>query len=115
MVLLSVAGRLPSSPTTSNQSYESPSNLSSSPLQIFCATTSFSHPSVPIKSGFNRMELGISGFLLEEDGEGGSKIVQVTDLSGLGCRLLSFPSHFLTPAPALSRLFSTASFPVTVY
>lgn len=46
------------------------------------------------------MELGISGFLLEEDGEGGSKIVQVTDLSGLGCTLSSSPSRFLPLAAA---------------
>lgn len=82
------------------------------PLQIFCATTSFSHPSVPTKSDFNRMELGISGFLLAEDGEGGSKIVQVTDLSGLGCTLSHasrdnpppFNTSLLSVRPSLPQL-----------
>ena len=72
MVLLSIAGCLPRS-------------SSEEPLRIVCATTSTTHPEVPPRSDYNRMELGVSGFLIEEDGNGGSKIVQVTDLSGLGC------------------------------
>lgn len=56
-------------------------------LRIYCATTSFEHPDHPPRSGFNRMPLGIAGFLIEDDGQGGSKITQITDLSGLGCEL----------------------------
>lgn len=85
MVLLSIASRLP------------PLDSTQSSLRIFCATTSFDHPSAPLRSDFNRMELGVSGFLIEEDGNGGSKIVQVTDLSGLGCELLP-----PVPSPSLA-------------
>ncbi|ORY89321.1 hypothetical protein BCR35DRAFT_300452 [Leucosporidium creatinivorum] len=109
MVLLSIAGRLPSS--TPSESPSRSESSSSAPLQIFCATTSFSHPSVPPKSDFNRMELGISGFLIEEDGEGGSKIVQVTDLSGLGSWVPSAVIRTVTQTllpKSLSKLGRTA-------
>lgn len=59
------------------------------PIRIYCATTSYEHPDHPPKSGYNRMPLGISGFLIEDDGKGGSTITQVTDLSGLGCEWLA--------------------------
>lgn len=32
------------------------------------------------------MQLAISGFIAEEDGTGGSRVTQITDLSALGCK-----------------------------
>ncbi|KAM0752376.1 Bet v1-like protein [Meredithblackwellia eburnea MCA 4105] len=74
LVLLSMAGRLP--PPKSGEP--------NAPLRIFCATRSIDHPKCPPKPGFNRMVLTISGFIAEESGDGGSKVTQITDLSGLG-------------------------------
>jgi hypothetical protein len=62
-------------------------------LRIYCASTSVEHERAPVTAAFNRMELSVSGFLIEEEGEG-SRIVQITDLSGLGCEFLAFPSQF---------------------
>lgn len=31
------------------------------------------------------MQLSISGFIAEDDGTGGSRVTQITDLSALGC------------------------------
>ncbi|SCZ88338.1 BZ3500_MvSof-1268-A1-R1_Chr2-1g04345 [Microbotryum saponariae] len=58
-------------------------------VRITCSTTSFDHPKCPPKPEYNRMKLGISGFLIEDFGEGGSQITQLTDLSGLGCEFHS--------------------------
>lgn len=76
MVLISVAGRLPP-----NKSDDDPA------LRLFCATSSFDHPRCQPKPGFNRMVLNVAGFIAEEHGSGGSKISQITDLSGLGCEI----------------------------
>lgn len=32
------------------------------------------------------MQLAISGLIAEEDGTGGSRVTQITDLSALGCK-----------------------------
>lgn len=32
------------------------------------------------------MQLSISGFIAEDDGTGGSRVTQITDLSALGCK-----------------------------
>ncbi|GAA5965289.1 hypothetical protein JCM21900_005695 [Sporobolomyces salmonicolor] len=79
LVLLSVAGRLPMA-----SDHPAPALPVADKLRIYCATTSVEHPKVPPTSAFNRMEVSISGFMIEEEGEGGSRIVQITDLSGLG-------------------------------
>ncbi|KAK4056727.1 hypothetical protein OIO90_002279 [Microbotryomycetes sp. JL221] len=82
MVLLSVAGRLPVPVPQDVKQVNVESNQDK--MRMYCATTSFDHPDYPPQSGFNRMQMGVTGFLIEEDGQGGSNIVQVTDLSGLG-------------------------------
>lgn len=87
LVLLSIPGRLPTasdSPTTSGPVADK--------MRIYCASTSVEHVQAPVTSSFNRMELGVSGFLIEEEGEG-SRIVQITDLSGLGCTFRSLLSQ----------------------
>jgi hypothetical protein len=84
LVLLSIPGRLPTASdeiTTTGPVAEK--------LRIYCASTSVEHEKAPITPAFNRMELTVSGFLIEEEGEG-SRIVQITDLSGLGCESLAF-------------------------
>lgn len=111
MVLLSILTLLP--PELDGQSIKPRK-------KIVCATTSFIHPTKKLPSNqFNRMELSISGFIVEEMGdeiddevesgsdsdiEGGSgssvkveskglrgsRVVQITDLSGLGCTFLPF-------------------------
>lgn len=86
MVLLSVAGRLPSPPTAEGER---------APLRLFAATSSFDHPAKPTTSSYNRMLLGVSGFLVEEVGENGSSYTQITDLSSLGCQSRL---HFSIPA-----------------
>ncbi|GAA5961122.1 hypothetical protein JCM3765_001234 [Sporobolomyces pararoseus] len=78
LVLLSIPGRLP---TASDEI--STSGPVAEKLRIYCASTSVVHDKAPITSAFNRMELSVSGFMIEEEGEG-SRIVQITDLSGLG-------------------------------
>ena len=87
MVLLSVAGRLPSPPTLEGER---------APLRLFAATSSFDHPSKPVTSQYNRMLLSVSGFLVEEVGAGCS-YTQITDLSSLGCTspFSKTPSSFL--------------------
>ncbi|GAA5917774.1 hypothetical protein JCM5296_005042 [Sporobolomyces johnsonii] len=79
LVLLSVAGRLPMA-----SDHPTPALPVADKLRIYCATTSVEHPKVPPTSAFNRMEVSISGFMIEEESGGGSRIVQITDLSGLG-------------------------------
>lgn len=105
MCLLSVVGRLPPipplaveseldeesrspTPTGSEQSSAASSRASidfgaRDTLRLFCATQSFDHPGRPPTSAYNRMQTA-SGFVVEEDGQGGSRILQLTDLSGLG-------------------------------
>lgn len=78
LVLLSVITRLPPSPSRVPQSGDE--NV----MRMVCATSSVEHPSKPPQPGCQRMELKISGFLAESDGKDGSRIVQITDLSGLG-------------------------------
>ncbi|BGP48617.1 hypothetical protein JCM10450v2_004493 [Rhodotorula kratochvilovae] len=78
LVLLSVANKLP----TADDS-PAPGKAVADKLRIFAATTSVDHPRVPPTPAYNRMELSVSGFLIEEVGAG-SRIVQITDLSGLG-------------------------------
>lgn len=85
LVLLSVAGKLP----TPEDDMED-GQPTAEKLRIFAASTSVDHPKVPPTPQYNRMTLSISGFFIEEVGKG-SKIVQITDLSGLGC---AFPSLF---------------------
>ncbi|GAA5999949.1 hypothetical protein JCM10207_005985 [Rhodosporidiobolus poonsookiae] len=86
LVLLSVAGTLPLS-SSSTPPDAAPIEDALKPvadkLRIFAATTSVIHPKLPPTPEFNRMELSVSGFLIEEVGAG-SRIVQITDLSGLG-------------------------------
>ncbi|GAA5843649.1 hypothetical protein JCM9279_000822 [Rhodotorula babjevae] len=79
LVLLSVASKLP---TAADE--PAPGKPVADKLQIFAATTSVDHERVPATPAYNRMQLSVSGFLIEEVGAGGSKIVQITDLSGLG-------------------------------
>ena len=67
LVLLSVAGTLPAAEADP-----------AGKRRIFAAST----------SAYNRMSLSISGFVIEET-DLGSRIIQITDLSGLGCE------HFL--------------------
>ncbi|GAA5887756.1 hypothetical protein JCM16303_005069 [Sporobolomyces ruberrimus] len=78
LVLLSIPGRLP----MKEDSIETTGPLADK-LRIYCASTSVEHERAPVTAAFNRMELSVSGFLIEEEGEG-SRIVQITDLSGLG-------------------------------
>lgn len=81
LVLLSVASKLPMADDATSEAGKPVADK----LQIFAATTSVDHPRVPPTPAYNRMQLSVSGFLIEEIGAGGSKIVQITDLSGLGC------------------------------
>ncbi|KAK9894624.1 Bet v1-like protein [Cystobasidium minutum MCA 4210] len=53
-------------------------------IRLVCATTSVEHPDKPPTSSFSRMQLSISGFIAEDDGTGGSRVTQITDLSALG-------------------------------
>ncbi|KAK4705531.1 hypothetical protein P7C70_g672, partial [Phenoliferia sp. Uapishka_3] len=69
MCLISLVGRLP--PNKSDT------------LRLYSATASFDHPDAPPKPEYTRMNIKISGFIVEEWGEG-SKLSQITDLSGLG-------------------------------
>lgn len=92
LVLLSVAGKLP---TPEDDMEDGQPTVEK--LRIFAASTSVDHPKVPPTPQYNRMTLSISGFFIEEVGSKGSKIVQITDLSGLGC----------TSAPFCSRMLST--------
>jgi hypothetical protein len=74
LVLLSVYAQLPPSQTSDGR-----------PLKrLICASRSIEHPDKPPQSGFSRMNIAISGFLLSEDGEGGCILTQVSDLSSLG-------------------------------
>lgn len=70
MVLLSVLARLAPSPTGCQR--------------LVSATTSVQHASKPAQKGYQRMEIANSGFLAEELPEGGCKLMQISDLSGLG-------------------------------
>ncbi|GAA6023966.1 hypothetical protein JCM11491_003218 [Sporobolomyces phaffii] len=79
LVLLSVPGRLP----TAEDEGASARGPVADKLRIYCASTSVEHARAPVSPAFNRMELTVSGFLIEEEGQG-SRIVQITDLSGLG-------------------------------
>ncbi|GAA93489.1 uncharacterized protein L969DRAFT_89262 [Mixia osmundae IAM 14324] len=78
MCLLSIITRLPPTASTVPDSSDKPI------LRLMCATTSVEHKDRPEQSGYNRMKLAISGFVAEEDGHGGSRLIQITDLSGLG-------------------------------
>ncbi|GAA6048625.1 hypothetical protein JCM3770_002063 [Rhodotorula araucariae] len=78
LVLLSVANKLPTA-----EDAPAPGKAVSDKLRIFAATTSVDHARVPPTPAYNRMQLSVSGFMIEEVGAG-SKIVQITDLSGLG-------------------------------
>jgi hypothetical protein len=74
LVLLSVYAQLPPGLTADGR-----------PLKrLICASRSIEHPDKPPQSGFSRMNIAISGFLLSEDGEGGCILTQVSDLSSLG-------------------------------
>lgn len=72
LVLLSVAGTLPAAEADP-----------AGKRRIFAASTSVDHPECPVTSAYNRMSLSISGFVIEET-DLGSRIIQITDLSGLG-------------------------------
>ncbi|GAA5925949.1 uncharacterized protein JCM15063_005169 [Sporobolomyces koalae] len=78
LVLLSIPGRLPMETDT----IETVGPVASK-LRIYCASTSVEHDDAPVTPAFNRMELSVSGFVIEEEGAG-SRIIQITDLSGLG-------------------------------
>lgn len=82
LVLLSVAGTLP--PTDADPAGK---------RRIFAASTSVDHPECPVTPAFNRMSLSISGFIIEET-EIGSRIIQITDLSGVGCELSLFAQRY---------------------
>ncbi|GAA6063186.1 hypothetical protein JCM10212_006852 [Sporobolomyces blumeae] len=82
LVLLSSPGRLPTAADAPPSPATDPGPVADK-LRIYCASTSVDHPRVPPTPTFNRMELTVSGFMIEEVGEG-SRIVQITDLSGLG-------------------------------
>jgi len=100
LVLLSVASKLP---TAADE--PAPGKPVADKLQIFAATTSVDHERVPATPAYNRMQLSVSGFLIEEVGAGGSKIVQITDLSGLGCASpLAFAPCATRGADAVSLL-----------
>lgn len=75
--MLSVVTRLPDGPPTVGGSGETG-------VRICCATSSVDHPKKPEQPGLNRMTIKISGFILEDDGAGGCRLTQITDLSGLG-------------------------------
>lgn len=106
VVLLSVVGRLPeipgleregggersATPTTEGSvvegegegdGSEGTGGMATPRLRLFCATRSFDHPDKPPTKQYNRMQTS-SGFVIEDDGDGGSRILQLTDLSGLG-------------------------------
>ncbi|GAA5820587.1 hypothetical protein JCM11251_003064 [Rhodosporidiobolus azoricus] len=85
LVILSVPGTLPTSHATTPSAPITPALPLAPHQRIFAATTSVIDPRCPITPEFNRMELAVSGFMIEEANEGkGSRIVQITDLSGLG-------------------------------
>ncbi|GAA5887872.1 hypothetical protein JCM6882_000783 [Rhodosporidiobolus microsporus] len=85
LVLLSVSGTLPTSHSSPLSAPITPTLPLAPKLRVFAATTSVDHPRYPPTPDFNRMELAVSGFMIEEANEGkGSRIVQITDLSGLG-------------------------------
>lgn len=64
MVLVTAVGRLP--PTDKGL------------RRLIRATKSVEHPSKPAQKGYQRMELIISGFLIQDDGTGGCVMTQVT-------------------------------------
>jgi hypothetical protein len=73
--LISVAAQLPPSPSTI------PSTPDKPVLRLVCATTSVENDKKPAgASKYKRMELDISGFILEEDGRGGVLLTQLTDV-----------------------------------
>ena len=74
MVLLSVLARLAPSPNATGKPRE----------RLVSATTSVQHDSKPAQSGYQRMTISNSGFLAEELPEGGCRLMQISDLSGLG-------------------------------
>ncbi|SCV72103.1 BQ2448_4797 [Microbotryum intermedium] len=81
-------------------------------VRITCSTTSFDHPKCPPKPEYNRMKLGVSGFLIEDFGEGGSQITQLTDLSGLGSWIPSAVLRTVTQTmlpKSLQRMGRTAA------
>ncbi|KDE09214.1 hypothetical protein MVLG_00536 [Microbotryum lychnidis-dioicae p1A1 Lamole] len=81
-------------------------------VRITCSTTSFDHPKCPPKPEYNRMKLGVSGFLIENFGEGGSQITQLTDLSGLGSWIPSAVLRTVTQTmlpKSLQRMGRTAA------
>lgn len=78
--MLSVSAQLPPSPSTI------PSTPDKPVLRIVCATTSVENDSKPPgQKGYARMELDIAGFVLEEDGQGGVLLTQLTDVRRLPC------------------------------
>lgn len=89
LVLLSVAGTLPAVETDP-----------AGKRRIFAASTSVEHPACPVTPAFNRMSLGVSGFIIDEV-DVGSRIVQITDLSGLGC---VYPHSTCADAHVLTRI-----------
>lgn len=89
LILLSVPITLPTSsshPSALPPTASTSASLPVSPiLRIFAASTSVLHPQYPPTPEYNRMEVSISGFVIEEaNGGKGSRICQITDLSGLG-------------------------------
>lgn len=66
--------------------------------RLVCATTSVEHPSKPPTRSYTRMSLSISGFVAEDDGQGGSRVTQLTDLSALGCEQTSRQSTLVYKA-----------------
>lgn len=50
---------------------------------------SVEHPDKPVYRSYTRMSLTISGFMAEDDGQGGCTVTQLTDLSALGCELMN--------------------------
>lgn len=92
LVLLSVAGTLPTSGADP-----------AGKRRIFAASTSVDHPDCPVTSAYNRMSLSISGFIIEET-DLGSRIIQITDLSGVGC---TSSCPLLPAGPACAELITS--------
>lgn len=102
MVLLSVNARL----------------KGSGPMRLVCATTSVEHPSKPVFRSYTRMSLAISGFLAEDDGQGGCRVTQLTDLSALASwvpsRLIRVVTETMIPK-SLVKIGETAKEYVRCY
>jgi hypothetical protein len=59
-------------------------------MVLASASTSVENPQCPAANGYSRMEIAVSGYLVQDDEEiGGCKLTQITDFSSLGSKYYS--------------------------